>query len=117
MSDVPPPPPPPPAAPPPPPPMPAQPGGGGAAASTNGFAIASLVLGILGIVTCGYTFLVAPLLAVIFGVIAKRQIAERGQGGQGLAQWGFILGVIGLVVSVLLIVLVFVLGIFGATTQ
>lgn len=117
MSDTPPPPPPPPPPPAtPPPPMPAQPGGG-AAASTNGFAIASLVLGILGIVTCGYTFFIAPLLAVIFGVIAKRQIAERGQGGQGLAQWGFILGLIGLVVSILLIVLVFVAGIFGATTQ
>lgn len=110
MTDVPPP---PPATPPP----PAQPGGGGAAASTNGFAVASLVLGILGIVTCGYTFFIAPLLAVIFGAIAKRQIAERGQGGQGLAQWGFILGIIGLVVSVLLIVFVFALGIFGATTQ
>ena len=110
MTDVPPP---PPATPPP----PAQPGGGGAAASTNGFAVASLVLGILGIVTCGYTFFIAPLLAVIFGAIAKRQIAERGQGGQGLAQWGFILGIIGLVVSVLLIVFVFALGICGATTQ
>ena len=96
--------------------MPSQPTGGGAP-STNGMAIASLVLGILGLVTCGYTFFVAPLLAVIFGVIAKKQIAERGQGGAGMAQWGFILGIIGLVICVLLIVLVFILGIFGAASQ
>jgi hypothetical protein len=95
-------------APPPPPPMSA---GGGA--STNGLAIASLVLGILGVVTCGYTFFIAPILAVVLGVVARKQIAERGQAGDGMAKAGLALGIVGLVISVLLIVFVIVLGVFG----
>ena len=45
--------------------------------STNGWAIASLVLGILG----------ASLLAIVFGLVARSQIRRSGgrQGGLGLA--------------------------------
>src|SRR5262245_11533700 len=43
--------------------------------STNGFAIASLVLGIIG----------GILLSVIFGIVALTQIKNRGQKGKGLA--------------------------------
>lgn len=42
---------------------------------TNGFAIASLIFGVLG----------GVLLSVIFGVVALSQIRRRGQGGKGLA--------------------------------
>lgn len=47
----------------------------------NGFAIASLVLGICS----------GPLLAVIFGIIALRQIRRSGQRGRGMAIAGLVL--------------------------
>ncbi|MEU5870327.1 DUF4190 domain-containing protein [Glycomyces sp. NPDC047369] len=62
--------------PPPPPPM-------------NGMAIAALVLGIVG--ACNPI----GVLGLIFGLIAKRQIAERGESGDGFATTGIVLGWIG----------------------
>ncbi|WP_344484160.1 DUF4190 domain-containing protein [Glycomyces endophyticus] len=55
----------------------------------NGMSIAALVLGIVG--ACN------PLgvLGLIFGMIAKRQIAERGESGSGFATAGIVLGWIG----------------------
>ncbi len=46
---------------------------------TSGLAIASLILGILGL------FLFTAVLAIIFGVIALRETRRSGQGGRGLA--------------------------------
>jgi hypothetical protein len=57
---------------------------------TNGFAIASLVLGIL-IIFWGLT----SILALVFGYIARKQIRERGEGGAGLAVAGIVLGWVG----------------------
>ncbi len=70
---------------------------------TNGFAIASLVLGILIIVSWGLT----GILALIFGYIARKQIRERGEGGAGLAVAGIVLGWVG--VAFLAIFVVFVI--------
>ena len=53
---------------------------------TNGFAIASLVLGILWLEWVG------SILAIIFGFIARAQIKRTGQGGDGLAIAGIVLG-------------------------
>jgi hypothetical protein len=72
--------------------------------STNGSAVASLVLGIVGMLTCGYTFFIAPVLAVVLGVTARRQIRESGQQGDGMALAGIITGVIGLVISAAIVV-------------
>jgi len=70
-----------------------------AGASTNGFAVASLVLGILGIVACG----VPAVLALVFGYKARKQIAASGggQSGRGMATAGIVLGWIwlGLIVA------------------
>jgi len=57
------------------------PAAGGLATSTNGLAIASLVLGIL------WLYWVGSILALVFGYLARRQIAQRQgvQGGRGLA--------------------------------
>ena len=68
---------------------------------TNGLAVASLVLGILGLVTCWFTFFIAPVLATIFGAVARRQIRERGQSGNGMAVAGLVMGIIGIVISAL----------------
>jgi hypothetical protein len=59
---------------------------------TNGFAIASLVLG------CVFCLLFSGVLAVIFGNIALNQIAQSPdtQTGRGLAIAGIVLGWIGI---------------------
>lgn len=62
----------------PPPPAPAGPP---PPSGTNGFAIASLIFGIIG----------GVLFSVIFGIIALTQIKKRNQGGKGMAITGLAL--------------------------
>ena len=71
-------------------------------AKTNGWAIASLVLGILG----------GSVLAIIFGLVARGQIKRSGgrQQGMGLATAGIALGAVWLA----LVAVVIVLGVTGA---
>ncbi|MCX7855039.1 MAG: DUF4190 domain-containing protein [Anaerolineae bacterium] len=59
---------------------------------TNGLAIASLVLSLLGLI--GVLPLLGTVLGLIFGYSARNQIAQsRGtQGGEGLAKAGIIIG-------------------------
>ncbi|MVU79036.1 DUF4190 domain-containing protein [Nocardia sp. ET3-3] len=57
---------------------------------TNGFAIASFVLGLLG----------CCLLAVPFGFIALSQIKQRNQGGRGLAIAGLVITAVYAVLAV-----------------
>ncbi|MBV8430112.1 MAG: DUF4190 domain-containing protein [Solirubrobacterales bacterium] len=71
--------------------------------STNGLAIASLVLGIL------WLFWLGSLVGLILGVVALKQIKIRNQRGRGIAIAGVVLGILGLVVLVI--------GIIGAATQ
>jgi hypothetical protein len=66
---------------------------------TSGKAIASLILGIAGFVVLP---VVGPILAIILGVSAKREIASRtGLGGKGMATAGIVLGAIGVAVAAL----------------
>jgi len=60
-------------------------------AGTNGFAIASLIC----------AFLCWPL-GIIFGFIAKSQIKQRGQGGDGLATAGLVISFIWLALLIIL---------------
>lgn len=79
-----------------------------AAPSTNGFAIASLVLGIL------WLWWIGSVLALVFGYIGKNQI-ERSkgmQGGQGMAIAGIVLGWVGLATLLLMLVLMLT-GVFS----
>jgi len=73
---------------------------------TNGMAIASMVLGIL------WLYWIGSILALVFGYVARRQIAEsRGtQGGRGMATAGIVLGWIG----VGIISLIFVIALLRA---
>ncbi len=66
--------------------------------STNGLAIASLVLSLLWIGGLG------SLLAVVFAFVSRRQITQsRGtQGGDGLAIAGLVIGLVGLISTVLI---------------
>jgi hypothetical protein len=58
--------------------------------STNGLAVASLVVGLF------WMWWIGSVLAVVFGHVALGQIARNGQSGRGLAIAGLVLGYIGL---------------------
>ena len=77
-----------------------------AAGTSNGFAVASLVLGIIGLPASCIPFLV-PGLALTFGIIGYNQItkanAEGGGGGRGMAIAGIVLGIIGCLISVFIV--------------
>ena len=95
-----------PVTPPPPLPPPAQPVG-----QTSGYAIASLVLGVLSIVPGVYLGgLVMGILAIVFSRMAMTRIrATPGSiNGQGFATAGLVTGIVGLSLSVMVIL------IFGA---
>jgi len=64
--------------------------------SSNGFSVAALVLGIVGI-PAGCAF-IPSLLAIIFGIVALSQIAKSGGegGGKGMAVAGIVCGAGGL---------------------
>jgi hypothetical protein len=66
----------------------------------NGFAIAALVLGILG----------GSILALLFGYLGKSQIDRSGgaQGGRGMAVTGIVLGWIGIAIGIAVVVVVLV---------
>jgi hypothetical protein len=66
-----------------------------AARGTNTMAILSLV----------FAFVFAPL-GIVFGAMARKQIASTGEDGAGLAKAGLILGVIFTVIGVLYLIVV-----------
>ena len=75
-------------------------------APTNGYAIASLVLGILSIVPGVYIGgLIMGTLAIVFSKMATTRIkaAAGSLNGQGLATAGLVTGIVGLSLSVLVI--------------
>ncbi len=89
-----------------PPPMPGAPGAP-PASSSNGFAVTSLVLGILSIVlffTIWIPFILA-ILAIIFGALGISN-ARKGAPKKGLAIAGLICGIAGAAIAVLFIVLI-----------
>lgn len=61
---------------------------------TNGMAIASLVLGLVGL----------SVLAVVFGHVAKSQISRTGESGDGMASWGLVLGYLQLALSLIFLI-------------
>jgi len=73
---------------------------------TNGMAIASLVLGIVG--GCG----IGSILALVFGYVARGQIdrSQGREGGRGLATAGIIIGYIGIIGIFVLIFAITLLG-------
>jgi hypothetical protein len=71
--------------------------------NTNGMAIASLVLGIVGLSTmfCYGVGVIPGILAIIFGVLARKQISERDGQGRGMAKAGIICGSVAVALPVL----------------
>jgi DNA-directed RNA polymerase subunit RPC12/RpoP/ribosomal protein L40E len=72
-----------------------------AAGSSNGFCVASLVLGIIGLPA--FCTFVTPVLAIIFGIIGFNQVGKTGSegGGKGMAIAGIVCGVIGCILALL----------------
>jgi hypothetical protein len=70
----------------------------GGGAQQNQKALWSMILGILSLVCCG---LFTGIPAIILGNMGKKEIdLAPGQTGRGMAQAGFIMGIIGTVLSV-----------------
>lgn len=76
---------------------------------TSGKAIASLVTGLVGLITlcCGF-FVISSIVGVVLGVLARRDIrASNGTlGGGGMALTGIISGAVGIVAVVVWLALV-----------
>ena len=78
---------------------------------TNGYAIASLVMGILWI------FWIGSVLAIVFGHIALGQVERWGESGRGLAIAGLVLGYVGLGFFILFIIGAAVGGVHSGSIQ
>jgi len=74
---------------------------------TNGLAIASLICSLLGM----------SLLGIIFGHIAVRQIRQTGDGGEGMAKAGLIIGYIVLVLVIIAIIINIVFAVWLVSTD
>jgi hypothetical protein len=69
----------------------------------NGFALASMILGILALISY-YGAFVLGVLAVIFGIIALRRIRENPEmGGRGMAIAGLVCGIVALVIMTIVV--------------
>jgi uncharacterized membrane protein len=62
----------------------------------SGFAIAALVLGLCWFWGTG------SILAIVFGVIARKQVKRGERRGGGMATWGLGLGIVGLIAAVII---------------
>lgn len=98
-------------------PYPAQPGPGYPGAyqpygqrdsGSNGLAIASLIVSLIGLCSC-----IGSIVGIVLGVMSLNQIKERGGEGKGMAQAGIWIGVAGIVIWVAYLVFVLVASASG----
>ncbi|WP_432797384.1 hypothetical protein [Poriferisphaera sp. WC338] len=80
---------------------------------TSGYAITSLVLGILSVITCcfwGVPGSIFGTLAIIFGGLAKRDYRDGkcGNSSRGMATAGRICGIVGLAIGLAYIILIII---------
>jgi hypothetical protein len=72
---------------------------------TSGFAITSLVLGILSLFPNPVSGIPLGILALIFGILANKKIKQGLMQGKGLALTGIITGAVGLVIGLVIFVM------------
>jgi hypothetical protein len=74
-----------------------------AVAPTNGLAIASMVVSLVGVplLVCYGVGLILTVIGAILGHVARRQIKTTGQSGDGMALAGVIIGWIGTALGVI----------------
>jgi hypothetical protein len=80
---------------------------------TNGMAIAALVASSALVLSC----MPLAIIGAILGHIARRQIRERGESGDGLALAGIIIGWIGFALPVFGIAALLALGLGASPTD
>jgi hypothetical protein len=73
-----------------------------AARGTNGLAVASMVLGIIGIFI--QLFGILPILAIVFGIMGLRRSDAAAGRGRGMAIAGIVLGAVGLVILIVVLI-------------
>lgn len=74
----------------------------------NGLAVASFTVAMVGLCSP------VGIIGLIMGYVARNQIRERNNSGEGLAKAAIIMGWIGIIAFVLLLILGIAGGIFGA---
>ena len=67
----------------------------------NNLALIAMICGIAGLLCCG----IAGVAGLIMGIIAKKKIAETGEGGSGMAATGIVLGLISIIVWVIALIM------------
>jgi len=75
-----------------------------AAGTSNGFCVASLVLGIIGLPAA--CVMIPSILAIIFGIIGYNQVTKatgEGGGGKGMAIAGILCGCIGAFIGLMML--------------
>ena len=78
----------------------------------NSMALVAMISGIAGLTVIPF---IGSIVAVITGIMARRQIAETGEEGSGMATAGLIMGWIGVGLAILLIVgMILFWGVFVA---
>jgi uncharacterized membrane protein len=84
------------------------PGYGAQPQKNSAMAITGLVLGIIGVIPCFWGCLVFSIGGVVFGLLGKKDVRESNgaKKGDNLAQWGFILGLVGIALGILYWILV-----------
>ncbi len=84
------------------------PHGGPVPQKTSVMAIIALVTGIIGLIPCFWGCFVFSIASTILGFLGKKEIRESNgaKKGAGMAQAGFIMGLIGIAIGVLWWVLV-----------
>jgi hypothetical protein len=80
---------------------------------TNGMAIASLVVSLIGLVSCFIG--IGPIVGLILGVVALNQIKSTGQPGRGIALAGVWVGVAGIVMAIIYWVVVVVTAVSNSS--
>lgn len=83
-------------------PPPAYPGGygpPGARPGTNGFAVASLVSSLTGLLCC-----IGSIAGIVLGIVALSQVKQTRQGGHGMAVAGIVIGGIGVLIGLVVTV-------------
>ncbi|MBL0385290.1 DUF4190 domain-containing protein [Tumebacillus sp. ITR2] len=78
--------------------------------TTNGKAIASMILGIVSLVI-PYVGLITGIIAMVLSSSSKKDIARTGQQGHGMATAGFVTGLIAVILYAIVILLFIILGV------
>lgn len=77
---------------------------------TSGLAVASLVLGIVGIFLSWITLMIPSILGIVFGGVAIKQCNDKGLNGRGMAIGGLVCSIIIVAIFVIMLIAAVALG-------